>query len=132
MLILTRRVGETIRINSDIAVTILGVKGMQTRLGVEAPEGVHVHRQEIFERIRAQGGNLPSTASDEASASAEVDLQAKLVEREAQLVEADVLLRETIAFISDYQGNDEFRDMLVARIDKLLDRHKEPKPEDQP
>lgn len=62
MLILTRRVGETIRINNDIAVTILGVKGMQTRVGVEAPSGVPVHRQEIFERIRAQGDDLPSTA----------------------------------------------------------------------
>lgn len=125
MLILTRRVGETIRINNDIAVTILGVKGMQTRLGVEAPEGVPVHRQEIFERIRAEGGNLPSTAS------AQVDLPAKLAEREAQLVEADVLLREAIAFINDYQGNDNFRDMLIARIDKLIDRDKEPKPKEQ-
>lgn len=62
MLILTRRVGETIRINNDIAVHILGVKGMQTRVGVEAPAGVSVHRQEIFERIRAQGDHLPSTA----------------------------------------------------------------------
>lgn len=125
MLILTRRVGETIRINNDIAVTILGVKGMQTRLGVEAPEGVPVHRQEIFERIRAEGGNLPSTAS------AQIDLPAKLAEREAQLAEADVLLREAIAFINDYQGNDNFRDMLIARIDKLIDRDKEPKPKEQ-
>lgn len=125
MLILTRRVGETIRINNDIAVTILGVKGMQTRLGVEAPEGVPVHRQEIFERIRAEGGNLPSTAS------AQIDLPAKLAEREAQLAEADVLLREAIAFINDYQGNDNFRDMLITRIDKLIDRDKEPKPKEQ-
>jgi len=125
MLILTRRVGETIRINTDITVTILGVKGMQTRLGVEAPEGVPVHRQEIFERIRAEGGNLPSTAS------AQVDLPSKLAEREAQLAEADVLLREAIAFINDYQGNDNFRDMLIARIDKLIDRDKEPKPKEQ-
>ncbi len=126
MLILTRRVGETIRINNDIAVTILGVKGMQTRIGVEAPAGVAVHRQEIFERIRVEGGNLPSTAS------AQVDLPSKLAEREAQLAEADVLLREAIAFINDYQGNDNFRDRLIARIDKLLDRDKEPKPEEQP
>jgi carbon storage regulator CsrA len=124
MLILTRRVGETIRISSDIAVTILGVKGMQTRLGVDAPEGVPVHRQEIFERICAEGGKLPSTA-------AQIDLQAKLREREAQLGEADVLLREAIAFINEYQGNDKFRDMIIARIDKLLDRDKEPKPEEQ-
>lgn len=54
MLILTRRVGETIRINDDISVTVLGVNGMQVRLGIEAPEGVAVHRQEIYERIHAQ------------------------------------------------------------------------------
>ncbi len=53
MLILTRRIGETIRINDDISVTVLGVKGNQVRLGIEAPEGVSVHRQEIFERIQA-------------------------------------------------------------------------------
>ncbi|HDS0941468.1 TPA: hypothetical protein QDZ12_004791 [Pseudomonas putida] len=62
----------------------------------------------------------------------EGDLQAKLAEREAQLKEADVLLREAIAFINDYQGNDNFRDRLIARIDKLIDRDKEPKPEEQP
>lgn len=54
MLILTRRVGETIRINDDISVTVLGVKGMQVRLGIDAPEGVAVHREEIYERIQAQ------------------------------------------------------------------------------
>lgn len=73
MLILTRRVGETIRINNDIAVTILGVKGMQTRVGVEAPAGVSVHRQEIFERIRAQGDHLPSTAPRSEPVTASVD-----------------------------------------------------------
>ena len=73
MLILTRRVGETIRINNDIAITILGVKGMQTRVGVEAPAGVPVHRQEIFERIRAQGDHLPSTAPSSETAPASVD-----------------------------------------------------------
>lgn len=59
MLILTRRVGETIRINDDISVTVLGVKGNQVRVGIEAPEGVSVHRQEIFERIQA---GLPQSA----------------------------------------------------------------------
>ena len=54
MLILTRKIGETIRINYDISVTVLGVNGMQVRLGIEAPEGVAVHRQEIYERIQAQ------------------------------------------------------------------------------
>ncbi|MBO0369257.1 carbon storage regulator CsrA [Pseudomonas putida] len=54
MLILTRRVGETIRINDDISVTVLGVNGMQVRLGVEAPADVEVHRQEIYQRIQEQ------------------------------------------------------------------------------
>ena len=54
MHILTRRVGETIRINDDISVTVLGVNGMQVRLGVEAPADVEVHRQEIYQRIQEQ------------------------------------------------------------------------------
>ncbi|AGZ36561.1 MAG: carbon storage regulator CsrA [Pseudomonas sp.] len=54
MLILTRRVGESIRINDDISVTVLGVNGMQVRLGVEAPATVEVHREEIYQRILAQ------------------------------------------------------------------------------
>ena len=54
MLILTRKVGETIVINDNIRVTVLSVKGNQIRLGVEAPEDVPVHRQEIHERIKAE------------------------------------------------------------------------------
>lgn len=53
MLILTRRVGEAIKIFDNITVVVLGVKGSQVRLGIEAPEGVAVHREEIFERIQA-------------------------------------------------------------------------------
>lgn len=54
MLILTRKVGETIVINDDIRVTVLGVKGNQIRIGVEAPSTVAVHREEIHERIKAE------------------------------------------------------------------------------
>lgn len=54
MLILTRKVGETIVINDDIRVTVLGVKGNQIRIGVEAPSTVVVHREEIHERIKAE------------------------------------------------------------------------------
>ncbi|MBR7522730.1 carbon storage regulator CsrA [Pseudomonas juntendi] len=53
MLILTRRIGESIKISDNITVVVLGVKGSQVRLGIEAPEGVAVHREEIFERIQA-------------------------------------------------------------------------------
>jgi len=54
MLILTRRVSETIRINDDISVTVLGVSGQQVRLGITAPAEVEAHREEIFLRIQAE------------------------------------------------------------------------------
>jgi len=59
MLILTRRVGETVMIGNDVTVTVLGVKGNQVRVGVNAPRDVAVHREEIFERIKREeeGGN---------------------------------------------------------------------------
>ena len=52
MLILTRRVGETLMIGDNVSVTVLGVKGNQVRLGINAPKDVAVHREEIYERIR--------------------------------------------------------------------------------
>lgn len=54
MLILTRRVGERLMIGDDIQVTVLGVKGNQVRIGVHAPANVSVHREEIYERVRAE------------------------------------------------------------------------------
>ena len=52
MLILTRRVGETLMIGDEVTVTVLGVKGNQVRIGVNAPKDVSVHREEIYERIK--------------------------------------------------------------------------------
>lgn len=54
MLILTRRVGEIVRIGDDIEVSVLAIKGNQVRLGVNAPRHVSVHREEIYERIKAE------------------------------------------------------------------------------
>lgn len=52
MLILTRRVGETLVIGDDVSITVLGVKGNQVRIGIKAPKDVSVHREEIYERIQ--------------------------------------------------------------------------------
>lgn len=60
MLILTRRVGETLMIGDNVTVTVLGVKGNQVRIGINAPKDLAVHREEIYQRIkREQEGGTP-------------------------------------------------------------------------
>ena len=54
MLILTRRVGETLKIGDDVTATVLGVKGNQVRLGVDAPKETSIHREEIYDRIQME------------------------------------------------------------------------------
>ena len=54
MLILTRKLGEKITIGDDITITLVEIKGMQVKLGIEAPKHIEIHRQEVYERIRQE------------------------------------------------------------------------------
>ena len=64
MLILTRRVGETLMIGDEVSVTVLGVKGNQVRIGINAPKDVSVHREEIYQRIKREHENPGAAEPD--------------------------------------------------------------------
>jgi len=70
MLILTRRISESLMIGDEVKITVLGVKGNQVRIGIEAPKDVPVHREEIFRRIQIEqemSGDNPGNKSSESS-----------------------------------------------------------------
>jgi carbon storage regulator len=75
LLILTRKIGETIAIGDDVKVQVIDIKGRQVRLGIEAPNSLAVHREEVFQRIQAE--NLKAAGLAPADLTAAMDLWVK-------------------------------------------------------
>ncbi|MXZ81551.1 MAG: carbon storage regulator CsrA [Gammaproteobacteria bacterium] len=73
MLILTRRIGESVYIGDDIRLTILGVRGTQVRIGINAPKDVPVHREEIYHRIKYESGGNENSENSENEVDSQSD-----------------------------------------------------------
>ena len=86
MLILTRRVGETLMIGDDVTVTVLGIKGNQVRIGINAPKEIAVHREEIYERIKNEQEN--DSQADHAEQSEQPE-ESEQVEQSDQINEGE-------------------------------------------
>lgn len=114
MLILTRKPSENIRIGDDIILTVLGVSGQQTRLGITAPPGVAVHRQEVYERIRAE--TVAAGQSEQTADTHDPDASVSIDERVKMAADARRYrhLRDR-ALIEDVDN-----DLLVLRGDRYL------------
>ncbi len=80
MLILTRRTGETVMIGNEVTLTVLGVKGNQVRIGINAPKNVPVHREEIYERIKRElsGGEVNGNVQDDTETRARPSSRARI------------------------------------------------------
>jgi carbon storage regulator len=89
MLILTRRVGETIVIGDDVIVTVLGIKGNQVRIGINAPKDVSVHREEIYQRIQQEKNTTPKPEEAAAAPVAAAPAAAPVVVRKKREPKAD-------------------------------------------
>lgn len=90
MLILTRRVGETLMVGDDVTVTVLGVKGNQVRIGVNAPKEVAVHREEIYQRIQKEKDQEPNHFAN----GVKMGIMRPVLRRGGRVAEGAPLLRE--------------------------------------
>jgi carbon storage regulator len=104
MLILTRRIGEALRIDSEIAVTILGIQGQQARVGIQAPASVEVHREEVYQRIQRELEAASPTGIHERIklVAAEVDPRSLFVKENPAGFAPEDLEREGSGFSNKY------------------------------
>lgn len=104
MLILTRRIGEALRIDSDISVTILGIQGQQARVGIQAPASVDVHREEVYQRIQRELSATGPAHIDERikRVSPEVDPRSLFVKENPARFAPEDLEREGSGFANKY------------------------------